>query len=250
MQRGFLLLIAGFMIAGVLLSGCVATPSSKVRVATDATWPPFEYINQGTKQIEGFDIDLLDAIAAIARLEFEYVNVGFNLLMDGMARCQYDLAISSITITPERSNKMLFSDPYFGAGQIVVVRRDEIGIRSKDDLGGRVAGAQVNTTGAMEINKIPDVRMKTYEDIRLAYEDLINGQIDAVVADNPISLYYVGKSQAKLKTVGNVFTDEDYGIAVCKSKKALLKKVNQGLKVVNDEGLIVELVLKWLIPHE
>jgi polar amino acid transport system substrate-binding protein len=74
----------------------------------------------------------------------------------------------------------------------------------------------------------------------------MNGQIDAVVADNPLALGYVGKNSDKLKTVGKVFTEEEYGIAVCKTKTDLLAKINAGLKAVKEEGLIENLSKKWL----
>jgi polar amino acid transport system substrate-binding protein len=109
-----------------------------------------------------------------------------------------------------------------------------------------VVGAQIGTTGSFEIEKIGGATLKTYDDIGLAYQDLINGQIDAVVADNPLALGYVGENPDKLKAVGEVFTDENYGIAVCKTKTDLLEKINEGLKAVKAEGLIEQLVEKWL----
>ncbi len=91
----------GLVLIG-LMSGC-GQKTEKVLVATDATWPPFESINEQTKEIEGFDIDLLNAVADEAGLELEYVNVGFDPLLAGIAQCQYDAAISAMTITEERS---------------------------------------------------------------------------------------------------------------------------------------------------
>ncbi len=244
-MKRFLFLCSIGLTLLILLSAC-AQKTESVRVATDATWPPFEYVNEDTKEIEGFDIDLLNAIAEKADLEIEFINVGFDPLLAGMAQCQYDAAISAMTITEERKQKMLFSDPYFEAGQIVTVRIDETDITSEDALAGKVAGAQIGTTGAIEIEQMDDVTLKTYDDIGLAYQDLMNGQIDAVVADNPLALEYVGKNPDKLKTVGDVFTDESYGIAVCKNEEELLAKINAGLEAVKAEGTIEELIAKWL----
>jgi len=245
MKRPFWYVLLGLLLFSLVLSGCGQKPSA-IRVATDATWPPFEYVNEQTKEIEGFDIDLLTAIAEKVGLEIEFINVGWDPLLAGVAQCQYDAAISSITITEERQKQMLFSDPYFEAGQIVTVRIDNTDITNKDALVGKVAGAQIGTTGSFEVEKIQGATLKTYDDIGLAYQDLINGQIDAVVADNPLALGYVGKNPDKLKTVGDVFTEETYGIAVCKTKEDLLAKINEGLKRVKEEGLIEKLVEKWL----
>ena len=245
MKRLSLYVLIGLMLSSLVISGC-AQPTATVRVATDATWPPFESINEQTKEIEGFDIDLMTAIAEKAGLEIEFMNVAWDPLLAGIAQCQYDAAISAMTITEERKKQFLFSDPYFFAGQIVTVRIDNTDITSKDDLGGKVAGAQIGTTGSFEIEKIEGATLKTYDDIGLAYQDLMNKQIDAIIADNPLALGYVGENPDKLKTVGEVFTDENYGIAVCKTKTDLLEKINEGLKAVKAEGLIEQLVEKWL----
>jgi len=227
------------------MPGC-AQPTTKVRIATDATWPPFESVNEQTKEIEGFDIDLMTAIAEKAGLEIEFLNVAWDPLLAGIAQCQYDAAISAMTITEERKKQFLFSDPYFFAGQIVTVHINNTDIASKHDLSGKVAGAQIGTTGSFEVEKIGGATLKTYDDIGLAYQDLMNGQIDAVIADNPLALGYTGEYPDKLKTVGEVFTDENYGIAVCKTEEELLAKINEGLQAVKKEGLIEELVTKWL----
>lgn len=245
MKRLVWFVLVGLLVAGLLLSGC-AQKTTKVRVATDATWPPFEYVNEQTKEIVGFDIDLLNAIAEKAGLEIEFINVAFDPLLAGVAQCQYDAAISSITITEDRKKEMLFSDPYFEAGQIVTVRVDST-ITGKDALAGKTVGAQIGTTGAMEVKKIAGATLKIYDDIGLAYQDLINGQIDAVVADNPLAVGYVGKNPTKLKTVGAVFTEENYGIAVCKNRADLVAKLNSGLRAVKQEGLIEQLSQKWLV---
>lgn len=232
----------------LVLSGC-AIQIYKIRVATDASWPPFEYVNEKTKQLEGFDIDLMNEIAKKAGLRIEFVNVDFTQLLSSMAKCQYDAAISSITITNERKNAMDFSDPYIIAGQVVVVRKDTTDIQSKDNLVSKQVGAEVNTTGAMEVGKIKDTILKTYPKIALAYQDLIDKRIDAVIADNPVALAYVGKNPDKLKIVGAVFTSEYYGIAVCKTNKELLAKINAGLKTCLNEKFIDKLIDKWLISQ-
>ncbi len=237
-------LLIGLALISLVLSGCAQ--KTKVVIATDATWPPFESINEQTKEIEGFDIDLMTAIAEEAGLEIEFMNVAWDPLLAGMAQCQYDAAISAMTITEERAKQFLFSDPYFEAGQIVTVFIDNTDITDKDALSGKVAGAQIGTTGSFEVEKIIGAELKTYDDIGLAFQDLMNGQIDAVVADNPLALGYVNKYPDKLKTAGEVFTEESYGIAISKDREDLLEKINAGLQAVKEKGLIEELAKKWL----
>ena len=214
-------------------------------VAMDATWPPFESVNESTKEIEGFDVDLIKAVAEKGGFQVELVNVPWDPLLAGMATCQYDAAASAMTITEERKEGFAFSDPYFAAGQIVTVRNDNTDITGKDTLTGKTVGAQLGTTGAIEAEKMEGVTLKNYDDIGLAFQDLMNGQIDAVIADNPLALGYVTKNSDKLKVVGEVFTDEAYGIAVCKNKTELLAMINKGLAAVKAEGILNQLADKW-----
>jgi len=244
MKKLLLLLTLGLVMASMLLSSCGSNETTKIRVATDATWPPFEYVND-QKEIVGFDIDLFKAIAEKEGLEIEFVNVGFDPLLAGMAQGTYDAAISSITITTDRQKDMLFSDPYYAAGQIIVVRKDNTSITGINNLSGNV-GAQIGTTGAMEVEKVAAAKLKTYDDVGLAFQDLVNGQIDAVISDNWLALGYVAKNVNTLKTAGEMFTSESYGIAVAKSKTDLLAKINSGLAKVKKEGLIETLSKKWI----
>ena len=285
MKRTVWLSIAIFVVLGLIVSGCARptpTPTPKpaptkaaptavpptavpptavpptavpptatppplvVTVATDATWPPFEMVNEQTKMLEGFDIDLMEAIAKEAGFQVKWVNVGWDSLLAGMATGQYDAAISVMTITEERAQKWLFSDPYYSAGQLIAVRIDNKDITKPADLKGKKAGAQIDTTGAMEIEKIEGATLKSYDDVGQAFMDLMNGQIDAGGAESPLVDGYVAKNATKIKYVGTVFTDEVYGIAVKKGAEDLLAKINKGLKAVKDKGILDQLDKKWV----
>jgi len=172
--------------------------------------------------------------------------VGFDSVLAGVSQCQYDMAVSSITITDERKKTILFSDPYYLAGQIVTVRKDNDSITGKDDLAGKTIGGQIGTTGIIEANKIPGARVKTFDEVGFAFQDLMNGQLDAVIADYPVAMGYVVKNKDALKTVGPIFTDEYYGIAICKKNAYLVPKVNAALKALKDEGFLDKLDQKWV----
>jgi polar amino acid transport system substrate-binding protein len=241
-MKKLVLLVLGLVLIVGMLASCGGTPTT-IRIATDATWPPFEYVNDA-HEIVGLDIDLMNAIADEANLDIEFVNVAFDPLLAGMAAGTYDAAISSITILPDRQKDMLFSNPYYGAGQIVVVQKSNTTITSKNNLTGEV-GAQLGTTGAIEVEKIAGATLVNYDDIGLAFQALMNGQVNAVVCDNPVAMEYVVNNPDKLKVVGTVFTDEFYGIAVAKGQEDLLEKINAGLQKVLEEGIIETLEEKW-----
>jgi len=122
MKRFISLGMVAVIAISIFLTGCTSststTPSStlKVTVASDATWRPFEYVDEQTKAIVGFDIDLFNAIAAKEAIQPQFINVSWDPLLAGMSQGTYDAAISSITITADRQKVMLFSDPYIVSG--------------------------------------------------------------------------------------------------------------------------------------
>ena len=231
---------------GMLLAACSPAASNKVRVVTDATWPPFEMLDEKTKEIQGLDMDIMKAIAADQGFEVEFINVPFDSALAGLSQCQYDAGISAITITEDRKKTMAFSDPYFEAGQIITVNAANTDINSVEDLKGKKVGAQIGTTGAIEANKIEGVQFTGYDTIDPAFLAVMSNQIDAVIADNPLALGYVSKNSDKLKTVGKIFTEENYGIAVCPKNTELLAKINKGLANIKAAGKIEELSKTWM----
>ena len=225
--------------------GYPAPVGGALRVATDATFPPFEIVDETTKELTGFDIELMKAIAEKAGLQIEWNNLPFDSVLAGLSQCQFDIAIAAITITDERKQAMLFSDAYINAGQIMVVRLKE-NITMLSDLEGKTVAAQLGTTGEIEAKKIPNVNYKPYDTYDLAFLDLANGQVDAVIADYPTALGFIGKNPERITTVGEVFTDESYGIAICNNRSDLVDPINQALAALKAEGKIAELEQIWL----
>jgi polar amino acid transport system substrate-binding protein len=129
------------MVMLVVVACAPAAQGKKLTVAIDASYPPFELLNEKTGQPEGFSVDLMNAVAANAGLDFEWVNVSFDKLLAGVASCQYDMACSSISITEERKKDMLFSDPINSGGQVVIVRKDNTDIKGKESLAGKTVAA-------------------------------------------------------------------------------------------------------------
>lgn len=240
-----LVAIAAFATLG--LFSCAEKPAV-ITVATDATWPPMEYVDEN-KNIVGFDIDLVNEIAKAEGFEVEIKNTAWDGIFAGLATGNYQVIASSVTITEERKATMDFSDPYVNAGQVLVVRKDTTGITTLADMVGKKVGAQIGTTGAIEIGKVQGVELKTYDEIGLAFEDLVNGNIDGVVADSPIAANFALQNptyKEKLMIAGEPFTDEWLGFAFKKGDTKTQKLFNDGLAKVKSSGKLEELQKKWL----
>jgi polar amino acid transport system substrate-binding protein len=218
-----------------------------VTVATDATWPPMEMVD-ANKQIVGFDIDFMNAVAREAGFKVVFKNTAWDGIFAGVEAGQYDAIISSVTITPERKAKYDFSTPYINAGQILVVPKSERATKVAD-LKGKKVGAQIGTTGAMAIKKNAGVELKTYDEVGLAFEDMAAGRIAGVVCDEPTAIIYALQKKeynTKFKIVGKPFTNEAYGIVVKKGNKELLALIDKGVAAVKKKKIDVQLRKKWL----
>jgi polar amino acid transport system substrate-binding protein len=252
MKRKYLFFVSIIVILTLTLSACQPAGGTGgsgrpvVRVATEAAYPPFEMVDETTKELIGFDIELMTAIGEKAGLDIRFENTPWDPLLAGIATCQFDAAISAITITAERAKQMNFSEPYINAGQVITVRANDSSINSPTDLQGKTIGVQLGTTGHIEADKISGATVKPYDTVDLAFIDLGNGQLDGVIADYPTTINYVLKFSDRIKTTGDVFTDESYGIAVCKTNGELLTKINAALAELKAEGFVAELEEKWL----
>ncbi|MBE3064947.1 MAG: basic amino acid ABC transporter substrate-binding protein [Spirochaetes bacterium] len=246
-------ILTGLVLAALLFGvfSCAKKEPTKIVIATDATWPPMEMVDE-SKNIVGFDIDLMNAAAKAGGFTVEFRNTAWDGIFAGLEAGKYDAVMSSVTITDERKNTMDFSVPYINAGQILVVRTEVSGVEKLTDLKGKIVAAQIGTTGAFEIDKVKDaekITPKTYDEIGLAFEDLANGRVDALVCDTPVAAQYALQNESykgKLKIVGQPFTEELYGVAVKKGNTKILDQINKGLKKVLDSGENKAIEKNWL----
>ena len=246
-------ILSGFVLSLALFGviSCGPKQPSKIVIATDATFPPMEMVDEN-KNIVGFDVDLMNAAAKANGFTVEFKNTAWDGIFAGLEAGKYDAVMSSVTITDERKKTMDFSMPYINAGQVLVVKSDVTGVEKLVDLKGKTVAAQIGTTGAFEIDKVKDAQKiteKTYDEIGLAFEDLANGRVAGVVIDTPVAANYALQNpsyKGKLKIVGAPFTEEYYGVAVKKGNAKVLDVINAGLKKVLDAGDNKALEQKWL----
>jgi polar amino acid transport system substrate-binding protein len=211
-------------LALTLLALLTLTGSAMARdivFATDATWPPMEFVGPD-KEITGFAIDYMKAAGKEAGFNPVFKAVAWDGIFAGLDAGNYDAICSSVSITDERKNAMDFSTPYFKVRQALVVPKDSTA-KTIDDMKGKTLGAQISTTGHFAIKKVEGVKDKSYDEVGLAFEDLFNGRIDGVVCDDPVAAQYAlqnEKYKDALKIASIIEAgDEFYGIAMKKGNK-------------------------------
>jgi polar amino acid transport system substrate-binding protein len=213
-------------------------------VCSDIPFEPFEFEDPDSDiGYSGFDIELMQAIAATADLEVEVVVTGFEALTSGtaMATGQCDIAASAMTITEERAEQIDFSDPYYEALQSLLVPSGS-DISSIDDLDGAVVGVQSGTTGEMFAEEnVEGAEIRAFENPGDIFVALDSGQIDAVLQDLPVNAERA-RDADELEVVEEFDTDESYGFALEQDRgDDLLQAINDGLAQVRDDGTYDEL---------
>ncbi|MBD2100649.1 basic amino acid ABC transporter substrate-binding protein [Leptolyngbya sp. FACHB-261] len=230
---------------GTATTGATPAATGTITVATEPAFPPFESQVAGGSDLEGFDIDLLRAIGEASGLTVNFQSLPFDGIIPALQAGTVDAAVSAITITEERAKTVSFSRPYFKAGLAIAVRADDTAITSFDSLQGKKIAAQIGTTGATEAGKISGAQVRTFDSAPLALQELANGNVDAVINDAPVTLYAIKSGNLKnLKVVGELLTEEFYGIALPKNSQNL-EAINTGLGKVIEDGTYAEIYRKW-----
>ncbi|WP_028585736.1 basic amino acid ABC transporter substrate-binding protein [Desulfogranum mediterraneum] len=215
--------------------------------ATDATWPPMEFVN-ADKQVVGYAIDFMTAAGKEAGFTPVFKNTAWDGIFAGLAAGKYDAIVSSVSITPERQRAMSFSAPYFTVRQALIVNKNSAAT-SLADLKGKKVGGQIGTTGYFAIKAAEGVQAKSYDEIGLAMEDLNVGRIAAVVCDDPVAANYAlmqYKDNLKISAIIETGKVESYGVPVKKGSEELLELINRGIAAVKAKGIDLELKKKWI----
>jgi polar amino acid transport system substrate-binding protein len=209
-------------------------------VGSDTPYPPFEFGDP--PDYDGFDIDLINAIAGELGLETAIVDAPFDVILAGQAG-RFDLSIAATTITDARENRVDFSDPYFESEQSLLVQTDGE-IQSIDDItADTVVGAEDGTTGETYATENTDADVRPFPSVDDAYNALVSGQVDAVFNDLPASAAAV-ESKEGLEIVETFSTDEQYGI-VFPEDSPLVDPIDEALQTLKDDGTLGELYTEY-----
>lgn len=213
-------------------------------VATEPAFPPFEF-QADNGELQGFDIDLMNAIGETAGLEVQFESLPFDGIIPALQAGTVDAAISGMTITEERLQTVDFSRPYIKAGLAIAVQDDNTEIKGLEDLEDKKIAVQIGTTGADQAAEIPGAEISTFDSAPLALQELANGNVDAVINDAPVTLDAIASGNIDgLKVVGELLTTEFYGIALPKGSENVAV-INEALMTMMEDGTYAEIYQKW-----
>jgi ABC-type amino acid transport substrate-binding protein len=211
-------------------------------IGSDIPYPPFE---QGKPpDYTGFDVELMDAIAQKLNLTPKWVDTAFGTIFSDLQAGKFDIVASSTTITPARSQRVTFSDPYFDADQSLMVQKGS-DLTTVDDITSDTAiGVQTGTTGQDYAENNTDGTVQSYAAIGTVFNALQAGQVDAVINDFAVSAFAL-KKYPELDVVQTIPTGENYGFPMQKTNTALIDAVNGALKEVIADGTYQDIFKKW-----
>ncbi len=217
-------------------------------VGSDIPFPPFEDFDDAGNVI-GFDADLVNEMANRLGLTVEWVDTDFDTIFTQLATGQFDVVASATTITPERSQQVNFTDPYYNAQQALTVNTDLTpGLRSVDALGeGFSVAVQTGTTGSdwatenLAPNGVDVVEFPAAPD---TYNALEAGQVDAVIFDEPNAVDEAA-NRAGLEVVDVIDTNEKYGFGVDPAREELLNQLNAAFSAMVDDGTYDAIYSTW-----
>ncbi len=240
-------ILSSLLLSFAVLSGQAFAEEKTLVVATNPTWPPMQMVDMD-RNIVGFEIDLMTAIAKESGFKVEFMNTAWNGIFATLESKNSDIIASCVTITEARQKRYLFSEPTYSFVQTLVVPEDSK-ITSPADIADKRIGIQIGTTAAVALDKISkDLNVATYDDIGLALEDLANGNLDAVMCDDPVALYYSNRKEGysdKMKVGFKMDETESIGFVALKSNKELVDKLNAGHKAIKENGVEKQIYEKW-----
>jgi polar amino acid transport system substrate-binding protein len=217
-------------------------------VCSDIPYSPFEFEEEeGSGEYTGFDVALVDAVAAELGLETEYRVTVFDTILASLAAGDCDVVASAMTINPEREEQANFSQPYYNSQQSLLVRSDDAETyASLEDLAGQTIGVQEGTTGQAyaEENAPEDATIRSYAGGEELFVALQAEEIAAVLQDLPVNSYRAAQDDAFVVTA-SIGTEEQYGFAFSKDNEPLLEAFDGVLTAFLSDGTYDGLYEEW-----
>ncbi|MET0297063.1 MAG: amino acid ABC transporter substrate-binding protein [Microbacterium sp.] len=222
----------------------LATPGT-LTVATEGTYRPFTYHEDGSGPLVGYDVEIIEAVAEKLGLEVEYQETQWDAIFAGLDSGRSDVIANQVSINPEREEKYLFSEPYTVSPGVIVVKEDDDSITSFADLAGKTT-AQSLTSNWYELAQENGANVEAVEGWAQAVALLDQGRVDATVNDNLTFLDYEKTNGPTGLKIAAETDDPAYNaFAFAKDKTALVAAVDDALAELREEGVLAEISEKY-----
>lgn len=221
----------------------VSRGNGTLTMGTNAEFPPYEYYENN--EIVGIDADIMQAIADKLGMELKIEDMAFDSIIPAVQSGKADIGAAGMTVTEDRATQVDFSDSYYTGVQVIIVT-DDSDITEPDDLKGKKIGVQQGTTGDIySTDDFGDDNVERFNKGMEAVQALQQGKIDAVIIDNQPAKTFVEENEG-LKILETSYVEEDYALAIKKGNDDLVKKVNDAIKELKEDGTFDKIVAKYI----
>lgn len=242
-----------FFVCALLASLLAAVPAFAKKNyvnGIDPNYPPFAYMDEKTGQAAGFDVDSLNWIAKTMGVEITHKPMAWDGIIPALLAKQIDMVGSGMSITPERSKMVQFSDPYWTVSRVFLVPADskltpEDILSQKIKLGVQRGTSEANAIKQEQQEKGYPFELRFYESAPLAVEDLLNGRIQAALMDELPADDAITKGRA-VKKAGTHGKPDGFGVALRKDDKELRALIDEGYRKLMADPYWKELQKKYL----
>jgi polar amino acid transport system substrate-binding protein len=219
----------------------------EVVIGLCAQYPPFESKNEKTGQLEGFDIDLGKALAQKLGVKAKFIDSEWQGLLGGLKKGDFDLLLTCMSKSETRKENVNFSDVYYLLPDVIVVRKDEVAIKGKDDLKDKIVGVQLGSGSEQLVDGMKDLfkEIKRYNYNPEAFTDLKFKRSDAVVVGYAYAVNQI-KTDPSYKVVGQPLAEAEIVMVLPKGTDELTGKLNSALKDLRTDGTYQKIHDRWL----
>jgi cystine transport system substrate-binding protein len=246
-KAGALLIAAGLVLpamAAELLDTVKARGT--LRVAMEGTYPPFNYKDQKTGQMTGYDVEVARLLAARMGLKPEFISTEWSAILAGLNAGKYDVIISQVGITPQREQSFDFSEPYtYSSPQIVVRSNESANYKSLADLKGKKVGVGQGTVFEQQLKTVPGIDIKSYPATPETLQDLAFGRIDAAVNDSLMVPFLLKTSRLPIRAGARVGIVSRMGIPFVKGNPKFKAALNKAIDDAKADGSLKQISMKW-----
>ena len=240
-------LIIAASCALALVTGTTQAQERDLRIAFDVPYEPFEYKNENGELI-GFEVELAEAMCEEMNANCEFVIQAWDGMIPGLLARKFDLIMSSMSITPERAERVLFSEPYYNTPGGWFAREGfSTDVTDRAAMKGKIVGVQRGTTMDTHVTEnmggiVTIKRYTTADDMVL---DLEGQRLDVVFVDYPVGEQTILTKEG-FKEVGEpVKLGEGVGVAMRKRDTDLAKEVNAALATLKEDGTYDAIMKKY-----
>jgi polar amino acid transport system substrate-binding protein len=217
------------------------TDGENLIVGCDATYPPFESMEDGN--IIGFDIDMVREIAERMGREIEIESIKWDNTYEFPEDMDLDMIISAIPIVEEKESLVDFSEPYF-VMEYMLITLSGIDIKIKEDLEGKEVGILNSEESYLDEDYLLNYRIEGYGDVAPMFEDLRNENISGILISLPIGTNLMTENEGIYSVLEIIESNKEFGI-VLKEGSALKEEINRIIEEIMQDGTYDEIYGRW-----